>query len=105
MALGSLLPDIHTAFSGGLRVEYKLHEGPRIQGRRYPYAALMIAAYFEFGLLTSLDSAPHEVTAFLHGFCPFRDTRSIFFLFFFTEYFRHLVYSENLREFLRSNDG
>ena len=39
-ALGLPVPDIHTAFGGGLRVECKLHEGPRIQGRRYPYATL-----------------------------------------------------------------
>lgn len=84
MALGSLLPDIHTAFGGGLRVEYKLHEGPRIQGRRYPYAAPMIAAYFEFGLLTSLDPAPREVFArFSPSFLLL--TRVLFF--FFPAYF------------------
>lgn len=48
LALSLPVPDIHTAFDGGLRVECKLHEGPRIQGRRYPCAALVVATYFEF---------------------------------------------------------
>ena len=44
LVLDSPVPDIHAAFGGGLRVECKLHEGPRIQGRRWPRGAL-IGAY------------------------------------------------------------
>lgn len=58
LALDSAVPDIHAAFDGGLRVECKLHEGPRIQGRSCPCAALVVSCVHGVWLLTTLDPAP-----------------------------------------------